>query len=132
MGPPAATKDDQVVGIDVHVVMVPAGPSLVPTPLPHPFAGKIDRATESTVLIAGKAAAVQGSKATNQPSHVPTPPGVSFQSPPANEAEIVVGSTTVLAGGKPVARTGDTAKTCNDPAPLPVGTVVATRTVFVG
>jgi hypothetical protein len=30
------------------------------------------------------------------------------------------------------ARNGDTVMTCNDPAPLPVGTVIATGTVMIG
>ncbi len=32
---------------------------------------------------------------------------------------------------KPAARTGDTALTCNDPADLPVGTVIAVGTVMI-
>jgi uncharacterized Zn-binding protein involved in type VI secretion len=38
----------------------------------------------------------------------------------------------VLINGKPAARQGDTALTCNDPADLPAGTVVAAGTVMVG
>jgi uncharacterized Zn-binding protein involved in type VI secretion len=35
--------------------------------------------------------------------------------------------------GKPAARTGDTAETCNDPSDLPVGTVMSTTsTVLIG
>jgi uncharacterized Zn-binding protein involved in type VI secretion len=34
--------------------------------------------------------------------------------------------------GKPAARNGDTAMTCNDPADLPAGTVVAVGTVAIG
>jgi uncharacterized Zn-binding protein involved in type VI secretion len=37
-----------------------------------------------------------------------------------------------LINGKPVARNGDTALTCNDPADLPAGTVVAVGTVLIG
>jgi uncharacterized Zn-binding protein involved in type VI secretion len=33
---------------------------------------------------------------------------------------------------KPAARSGDTATTCNDPAPLPAGTVQAVGTVLIG
>ena len=42
MGQPAAKANDQVMATDTHIVMVPAGPSLVPTPLPHPFTGQIN------------------------------------------------------------------------------------------
>lgn len=132
MGKPAETQDHQIVGVDTHTVLVPAGSSLVPTPLPHPFQGALDGQLVSTVKIAGKPAAVVGSTASNRPSHVPTPPGVSFQKPPANRGTVQMGSQTVLLGGKPAARLGDPALTCNDPADAPVGQVVASTTVLIG
>lgn len=132
MGQPAAKANDQVVATDIHIVMVPAGPVLVPTPLPHPFSGALNGGLASSVKIGGQAAAVVGSTADNTPAHIPTPPGVSFQKPPANKATIQVGSATVKIEGKAAARNADTATTCNDPADLPVGTVVAAGTVFIG
>jgi len=132
MGQPAAKANDRITGTDIHIVMVPAGPSLVPTPLPHPFSGVISGGTVATVRIGGQPAAVVGSTADNTPAHLPASPGVSFQTPPANRATIQMGSTSVRIGGKAAARNGDTATTCNDPADAPVGTVVATGTVFVG
>ncbi len=132
MGQPAAKANDQVVATDTHIVLVPAGPSLVPTPLPHPFTGILTGSLAANVKIAGMAAAVVGSTADNTPPHIPTPPGVSFQKPPPNRGTIQLGSATVRIGGKPAARNGDTALTCNDPADLPVGTVVAAGTVFIG
>ena len=132
MGQPAAKANDQVIATDTHIVMVPAGPSLVPTPLPHPFTGILDGGLVSTVKIGGQPAAVQGSTATNTPSHIPTPPGTSFQKPPANKATVQMGSATVRIGGKPAARNGDTAQTCNDPVDAPVGSIVAVGTVFIG
>ena len=132
MGQPAAKANDQVVGTDIQLVMVPAGPALVPTPLPHPFSGLLDGSLCSTVTIGGQAAATVGSTATNQPAHLPTPPGTSFVTPPSNRATVMLGSATVTIGGQPAARAGDTATTCNDPADLPVGTVVAAGTVMVG
>jgi uncharacterized Zn-binding protein involved in type VI secretion len=132
MGQPAAKANDQVVATDTHIVLVPAGPSLVPTPLPHPFTGILDGSLATNVKIAGLAAAVVGSTADNTPPHIPTPPGVSFQKPPPNRGTVQLGSATVRIGGKPAARSGDTALTCNDPADLPVGTVVAAGTVFIG
>lgn len=132
MGQPAAKANDQVVSTDTHIVMVPAGPSLVPTPLPHPFTGVLNGGLISSVKIGGQAAAVQGSTADNTPAHLPTPPGTSFQKPPQNKATVQQGSATVSFGGKPAARNGDVAVTCNDPADLPAGKVVAAGTVFVG
>jgi uncharacterized Zn-binding protein involved in type VI secretion len=38
----------------------------------------------------------------------------------------------VLIGGQPAARLGDPVTTCNDPADLPVGQVVAAGTVLIG
>jgi len=37
-----------------------------------------------------------------------------------------------MINGKPAARNGDRAQTCNDPVDLPVGTVVAVGTVLIG
>jgi uncharacterized Zn-binding protein involved in type VI secretion len=68
----------------------------------------------------------------NTPPHFPTAPGTAFQSPPANKATIMVGSPTVKINGKMAARNGDMAMTCNDPADLPAGTVVAVGTVLIG
>lgn len=132
MGQPAAKATDQIVATDTHIVMVPAGPSLVPTPLPHPFTGLLNGSLAPTVKIGGQAAAVVGSTADNTPPHIPTPPGVSFQTPPANRGTIQMGSTTVNIAGKSAGRNGDTAVTCNDPADAPVGQVVAAGTVFIG
>jgi uncharacterized Zn-binding protein involved in type VI secretion len=130
MGQPAAKERDQVMATDTHIVMIPSPGGPVPTPLPHPFSGKLDGGLSADVKIEGKAAAVKGSTATNSPAHVPQ--GGSFQSPPADKATVQVGSTTVKINGKPAARNGDKAMTCNDPADLPVGTVMASGTVKIG
>src|SRR6266571_209646 len=132
MGMPLAKANDQVIATDIHIVLVPYGPALVPTPLPHPFAGLIDGGLAPTVKVGGQAAAVVGSTADNQPPHIPTPPGTSFQKPPANKGTIQLGSPTVNINGKMAARNGDTAETCNDPADLPVGQVIAVGTVMIG
>jgi uncharacterized Zn-binding protein involved in type VI secretion len=132
MGQPAAKKGDQVVAVDTHVVLVPVGTGTVPTPLPHPFAGVIQGALSSDVNVMGQPAATVDSTADNTPPHVATPPGTSFQSPPSNKATIAAGSATVKISGKAAARAGDPATTCNDPADLRAGTVVASGTVLVG
>jgi len=132
MGQPAAKKGDQVIATDTHIVMVPAVPSPVPTPLPHPFTGIIQGELSSDVNIMGLPAATVGSTADNTPPHIPTPPGTAFQKPPSNKATIKTGSATVKFNGKAAARNGDTAETCNDPADLPIGTVIAVGTVLIG
>jgi uncharacterized Zn-binding protein involved in type VI secretion len=132
VGLPLAKANDQVLATDIHIVFVPYGPALVPTPLPHPFSGVIDGGLVPTVNVGGQAAAVVGSTADNQPPHIPTPPGTSFQVPPSNRGTIQIGSATVRIGGKQAARNGDIVMTCNDPADLPVGTVVAVGMVTAG
>jgi uncharacterized Zn-binding protein involved in type VI secretion len=130
MGQPAAKQGDQILAVDIHIVVLPS--PAPPAPLPHPFVGKIDGGLSSDVNIMGKPAAVVGSTATNSPSHIPTPPGTAFQKPPSNKATIQMGSTTVFINGKAAARNGDPAMTCNDPADLPVGKIIAIGTVMIG
>jgi uncharacterized Zn-binding protein involved in type VI secretion len=130
VGQPAAKKGDQVVATDIHIVMIPSPGGPIPTPLPHPFVGQLDGSLSEDVNIEGKPAAVQGSTASNSPAHVPQ--GGPFQKPPSNKATVQLGSMTVLVNGKPAARNGDTAMTCNDPADLPAGTVIAVGTVLMG
>lgn len=130
MGQPAAKENDQIIAVDTHIVEIPAGTSLIPVPLPHPFVGMIDGSLSSDVNIDGMAAATVGSTATNTPSHIAQ--GVKFQSEPSNKGEIMMGSSTVFINGQAAARMGDTAQTCNDPADAPVGTVIAVSTVFIG
>lgn len=130
MGQPAAKQGDQVMATDIHIVMIPSPGGPVPTPLPHPFTGQLDGSLSGDVNIEGKPAATQGSTATNMPSHVPQ--GGPFQKPPSNRGSVLMGSATVFINGKMAARNGDTATTCNDPADLPVGTVVAVGTVLIG
>jgi uncharacterized Zn-binding protein involved in type VI secretion len=132
MGMPAAKDGDQVTATDTHIVLVPSPGGPVPTPLPHPFAGVINASLSSNVKVMGKAAATVGSIAANQPPHIPTPPGTSFQTPPKNKGTIKLGSLTVKINGKAAARNGDVVETCNDPADLPVGTVIAQGTVLIG
>ncbi len=130
MGQPAAKQGDRVVATDTHIVMIPSPGGPVPTPLPHPFVGTLDGGLATKVSIEGKPAAIQGSTATNQPSHVPQ--GGPFQTPPSNRATVETGSTTVRIEGTSAVRNGDTATTCNDPADLPAGTVVAVSKVRIG
>jgi uncharacterized Zn-binding protein involved in type VI secretion len=133
MGQPGAKQGDIIQAVDTHIVMVPAPPGPpVPTPGPHPFNGIISGNLSSNVKIMGMPAATQGSTADNTPPHLPIPPVGPFQKPPSNKGQIMMGSPTVMINNKPAARNGDTALTCNDPADLPIGTVVAVGTVMIG
>ncbi|MEA2242261.1 MAG: hypothetical protein QOD24_1817 [Solirubrobacteraceae bacterium] len=132
MGQPAARQGDQVVGIDIHVVIVPAVIP-IPMPLPHPFSGPITTGTVPSVLIEGAPAATVDSVATNQPPHLPTPPGTSFAKPPTNRGSVSFGSGTVTIGGKPAARLGDPVRTCNDPVDADTSAIVTgAPTVLIG
>jgi uncharacterized Zn-binding protein involved in type VI secretion len=131
--PPAARMTDGVTGTDVHIVMVrcPGGP--VPTPLPHPFVGKIMSGCSTDVLIGGQPAAAVGATANCIPPHIPQ--GGPFQVPPNNQGTIMPpGSKTVLINNKPAARVGDQVMTCNDPAPAPTSVISGpgAPTVMIG
>ncbi len=130
MGQPAAKQGDKVLATDTHIVLIPTPGGPVPTPLPHPFVGTLDGSLSGDVNIEGKPAVVQGSTATNMPSHIPQ--GGPFQQPPSNRATVQLGSGTVMINGKPAARNGDKALTCNDPADPPAGTILAVSTVSIG
>jgi uncharacterized Zn-binding protein involved in type VI secretion len=128
MGPPAARQGDRIVAIDTHLIQPPG--TAPPVPTPHPYNGIINGGVSADVKIGGAFAATMNSTATNTPPHIPI--GGTFVNPPSNQATIVKGSATVTINKKAAARAGDKAKTCNDPVDLPVGTVVATGTVFIG
>lgn len=130
MGQPAAKQGDRIQAIDTHIIMVPSPGGPVPTPLPHPFNGILSQNLSPNVKIMGMPAATVGSIAINTPVHIPQ--GGPFQKPPANQGRIITGSATVFINGKPAARNGDQAMTCNDPVDLPVGTVIAVGTVLIG
>jgi uncharacterized Zn-binding protein involved in type VI secretion len=134
MGQPAAKQGDQVTAQDVHILMVPVGPIEVPLPFLHTFAGVINNKNDlsSNVNIMGMPAATVDSTATNTPDHVPVVTTGHFLNLPANTAKIRDGSKTVNINGKPAARSGDPADTCNDPGELPVGLVVAVGSVLIG
>ncbi|HUA45468.1 MAG TPA: PAAR domain-containing protein [Solirubrobacteraceae bacterium] len=129
MGAPAAKFGDKVVAVDTHIVVVP-GPAS--SALPHPFSGTLSGSLSPDVQIMGQPAATVGSTAKNVPPHIPTPPGTSFTRPPTNQGTVAMGSTTVRINGKAAARAGDPVTTCNDPADLPVGKIVAVGTVMIG
>jgi len=130
MDKPAAKQGDKITATDTHILMVPSPGGPVPTPTPMPFVGTIMSGLSTDVFIEGKPAATVDSVAINQPPHIPA--AGPFQKPPTNQGKILVGSTGVFINGKPAARQGDQAITCNDPADMPIGQVMAVGTVFIG
>jgi RHS repeat-associated protein len=129
----AAKFGDIVLGIDLHMVVVPG--ALAPVPLPHPFIGVVWDPIGAVVgrvfgggpvfvngiHSAGTGTAVKGSK------HIPTPPGVSFapNDIPGNDGSIVTGSKTVHFGGSSAARFGSMVSSCGFPLNLPTSTCLA-------
>jgi uncharacterized Zn-binding protein involved in type VI secretion len=128
MGLPAAKQGDRIQAIDTHIVITAAG---TPQPAPLPFDAVITEEASPDVRIMDLPAATVGSVAINTPPHIP-PPGTSFQNPPLNRGTVLFGSETVRINGRPAARAGDTAMTCNDPTELPAGLVQAEGPVRIG
>lgn len=130
MGKPVAKQGDRVVAIDTHIVLVSTSGGQVPTPMPLPFDGQLDQALADSVYVDDKPVALVDSVASNAPAHVAL--GGTFQTPPKNRGTVTRGSETVFVGGRALARDGDAAETCNDPADAEVGRVVASGTVSAG
>jgi uncharacterized Zn-binding protein involved in type VI secretion len=95
-GMPAAKQNDTIVGVDIHIIMIPSPGGPVPTPLPHPFNGMINGSLSSSVKIMGMFAATVNSTASNTPPHIPQ--GGPFQKPPSNQGKIMIGSPNVMIG----------------------------------
>jgi uncharacterized Zn-binding protein involved in type VI secretion len=125
---PVARKDDHVVAVDTHMVVPATGGAPVAVRLP--FDGTLVESLSPNVLAEHRPVALVGSIALQPITHVA--PGGTFVKPPSNQARVVVGSATVLVNHRSIARAGDRAETCNDPADLPVGMLVADGTVLSG
>ena len=140
-----STHFDPVLGLDTHIVGIPAPPAPlpIPTPIPMPFVGMvfdpagvmigaaIGMATgggPNLVLVNCIPATNCGTGVTNKLTmpHLPAP-GVAFIPPPApaNDALLFFGSLNVTFGGSLGVRLGDVALSCNDPVRLPVSMVLA-------
>ncbi|MCP4133863.1 MAG: hypothetical protein GY754_23035, partial [bacterium] len=111
-----AAKDDQVVGVDVHIEMVVAGPALVPVPIPNPYIGILNDKLSADVKFNARPVATKGSKSLGVgPGHVLLS-GVSFQKPPSNIGEVTSATIpSVMVNGKEVAVLSSAVKTCHDP-----------------
>src|SRR5262245_51457285 len=142
---------DPVIGVDIHMVMVPTPGGPVPTPMPHPYIGIIFDplgtaiATGlSKVFSGGGALFVNGFRAAGTGTdvrwlmkHFPTPPGTSFapNDIPDNKGTIVLGSKTVHFQGSSAARFTSMVSTCNYPLNFPTSmcmSVAAGAPVNVG
>ena len=128
MGSPAIVMNDRITGIcAIHQIPNPASGVPQPAP-PMPFSAPLNQGLESTVLIAGKPAAVAGSSGLNMPPHVGLHATDPFMAPPMQVGRVVSGSPTVLIGGKPAVNTSASATCCATPGSL----VPSQATVLVG
>lgn len=126
-GKQIAIKDDKVMGMDTHIMVVPAGMSTATVPLPHPFIGKINDKVSDDVKIKDKGVAVKGSKAKHDDSmHMQLPGTIKFQNNPKKEGEVTGGTgTKVKVNGKEVAVIGSQVTTCNDMGMRNNSTIIA-------
>ncbi len=135
---PATKHFDQVLGTDIHIVLLltPAGP--VPTPVPHPFMGVLFDPSDyipklgATVFINGMPRAHAGTAVMAIPPHVPI--GGPFAKPPGNEGQLFMGSSTVVVEGEPMGYAGLPVLTCQDigmPAPFRASKKGAPKSLFL-
>ncbi|NJK30995.1 MAG: hypothetical protein HC927_00525 [Deltaproteobacteria bacterium] len=121
----AAKHFDPVIGIDVHIIQPPG--TVPPVPVPHPFVGIVLDPFDylpligATVLINGLPRGQGGSLVTPVVPHIPI--GGVFLEPPENEAELLMGSSTVVVEDEPFSYLGLPVLSCSDvgapPPPRP-------------
>jgi RHS repeat-associated protein len=145
----ASSWFDLVVGVDIHIHLVPSPAGPVPTPIPQPYMGLIgdpagmmvgiaqsmamDLVTggpyelpKGPVLINAFPATTTGEHSKNTPllPHLPMPPGTAHVKPPSGEAVFKLGALKVSFGGENAVRLGEIALSCADPVPMPTSKVV--------
>ena len=127
-GKQIAVEGDKVMGMDVHIMVVPAGTSTANVPIPHPFIGQLKDKLADDVTIGDKKAAIKGSKAKHQDSttHMQMPGTIKFQSSPKCEGEVTNNvSSKVKIDGTEAATIGSTVTTCNDMGLQDNSTIIA-------
>lgn len=128
MAEPAVVMNDRITGQCLtHQIPNPATGAPQPSP-PLPFSAPLLQGLASTVLIAGKPAAVQGSWGLCTPPHVGLHASDPHLLPNLQRGSVLAGSTTVLVGGSPAAKTGSSCTCCQQPGQL----VGSATSVLVG
>lgn len=99
--------NDRIMGpCPVHQIPSPSG-APIPSPAPLPFSSPLTLGLETTVIVEGQMAAVQGSSGLNTPPHTPALHASDPHFlPNTQEGRVVMGSATVNFGGKPAAYSG--------------------------
>ncbi len=126
-GKQIAVEGNQVVGMDTHIMVVPAGTSTANVPLPHPFIGKLKDGLSDNVKIKDKKCATKDSVAKHDDStHMQLPGTIKFQKNPKKEGKVTGGtSSKVKINGKEAAVIGSQVTTCNDVGMQNNSTVIA-------
>lgn len=100
-----STWMDLVLGVDIHIMLVPTPAGPVPTPLPHPFTGLVldpmgaamnAAMGGGVVLVNGLFVTNCGTGVLNIPPHLPVP-GPFAKGKPENDAELWFGALNVAA-----------------------------------
>jgi uncharacterized Zn-binding protein involved in type VI secretion len=130
VGQPAVLLGDRIQGQCLqHKIINPATGAPQPAP-PMPFMAMLTMSLATTVKIANKAAAVEGSQGTNAPPHVPPlHPSDSNMVPTTQIGKVAKGSGTVKFDGKPAAYTGCDVTICANAKGMVQGTGM---TVLIG
>ena len=126
MGAPAIVQGNRINGTCPNH-LIPSASGTAPAG-PRPLSAPINKGTESSVLIGGKAAAVIGSSGTNDTGSHSGIVDAPFTSPTGQVGRITSGSPTVLIGGKMAATTASMATCCVVPGTLAPGV----PTVLIG
>ena len=126
-GKQIAVEGDKVMGMDTHIMVVPAGNTTTTVPLPHPFIGKLKDKLAKDVTIKDKKCAVKDSVAKHDDSmHMQLPGTIKFQNNPKKEGKVTGGtSNKVKIEGKEAAVIGSQVTTCNDMGMQNNSTVIA-------
>ena len=126
-GKQIAVEGDKVMGMDTHIMVIPAGMSTANVPLPHPFIGKLKDKLSKDVKIKDKKAATKDSVAKHDDSmHMQLPGTIKFQKNPKKEGKVTGGtSRKVKINGKEAAVIGSQVSTCNDMGMQNNSTIIA-------
>ena len=126
-GKQIAVEGDKVMGMDTHIMVVPAGMSTANVPLPHPFIGKLKDKLSKDVKIKDKKCATKDSVAKHDDSmHMQLPGTIKFQKNPKKEGKVTGGtSRKVKINGKEAAVIGSQVSTCNDMGMQNNSTIIA-------
>ena len=130
MGQPAASRAISIVAIDIHLIQPPGADA-------RRCRCRTRSAASSTAALSTDVK-IEGSRRRRSTAPPPTRRrtfrigGIVRQPAEQQGRRSSRGSATVTINGKPAARAGDTAATCNDPVDLPVGHRRRRGTVLIG